>query len=366
MSRLLFHQQMLAIARPFVSYRLPWGKEVITIDSHPERVRQNYSGRKGFLMAPYDFSREDWAWFFPATKVYRNHYEVIQNQPVDAGARLKISKQLQTTTADQYNYHFQILQQAFAMGSLEKAVLSRVVLNNESTGADAPQLFEEMLKTYPGAMVYLACLPDGSCWMGASPELLLQMEGEYAYTTSVAATRGNHQAGNTSWTPKELEEQQIVTDYILDLFAKLHIHDVQTQGPSTYKAGNVWHLRTNFAFPAAALKRKVDDFLRSLHPTPAVCGMPKEQAYNVIKQTEGHKREFYAGFLGPVQMHNSLHLFVNLRCMQLLQDKVAIYTGGGITADSEVQAEWNETKQKAQTMLNVIHKVQEGSCIQTK
>jgi isochorismate synthase len=88
-----------------------------------------------------------------------------------------------------------------------------------------------------------------------------------------------------------------------------------------------------------------------LHPTPAVCGMPKEAAESIIEKIEEYDREFYSGYLGPVNIDNNSHLFVNIRTMKIENQQVYAFAGGGITEDSDPEKEWNETEIKLQTIL---------------
>jgi isochorismate synthase len=94
--------------------------------------------------------------------------------------------------------------------------------------------------------------------------------------------------------------------------------------------------------------------LQLLHPTSAVCGMPLESSLEFLMQHEIYNRELYAGYLGPVNIHNNTHIFVNLRCMQWLGSKAIAYSGAGVTVDSTPQTEWDETEMKMNTLLNVI------------
>jgi isochorismate synthase len=94
--------------------------------------------------------------------------------------------------------------------------------------------------------------------------------------------------------------------------------------------------------------------LQLLHPTAAVCGMPLEPSLEFLKENEGYDREFYSGYLGPVNINNHTHLFVNLRCMKLLDNQGLLYAGAGVTFDSLPEKEWEETEIKFKTLLNVI------------
>ena len=94
--------------------------------------------------------------------------------------------------------------------------------------------------------------------------------------------------------------------------------------------------------------------LELLHPTSAVCGMPRELADEFIKANEGYQRSLYAGFLGPVGFEGNTDLFVNLRCMQIDNEKARLFAGAGITEYSNPEKEFQETSSKMQTMLKVL------------
>ena len=100
--------------------------------------------------------------------------------------------------------------------------------------------------------------------------------------------------------------------------------------------------------------------IRALHPTPAVCGLPRENAKQFILENEQYNRSFYTGFLGELNFQKnktvseSSSLFVNLRCMNIIDKKVSIFVGGGITKDSNAKKEWEETVSKSKVMKRVL------------
>lgn len=80
-----------------------------------------------------------------------------------------------------------------------------------------------------------------------------------------------------------------------------------------------------------------------------------EKAKKFILENEAYDRKYYTGYLGPIDTtENSAIMYVNLRCMEVLANTIRLYVGGGITKDSDVHAEWEETINKAQTMLKVL------------
>jgi isochorismate synthase len=135
--------------------------------------------------------------------------------------------------------------------------------------------------------------------------------------------------------------------------------EISVSNPYTLKAGGIIHIKTDIK---GALKKEsgLKEVIAILHPTPAVCGLPKRITKDFILNNEGYNREYYSGFLGEinrdfVSKENNTDLFVNLRCMQISDNKVFIYVGGGITKDSIPEKEWNETVNKSMTIKKVLN-----------
>lgn len=250
--------------------------------------------------------------------------------------------------------HLQMLKTALATlrtGKLEKVVLGRKISVPMETGfIDS---YESLLAKYPGAFCYLWFHPAVGTWMGASPELLLEYAAGQLKTSSLAGTRPAVGGSDPSWSAKERREQQIVTDYIANTIRKAG--GVPRVGEtSNFRAGNLWHLYT--PVKAKLSEPYAFELLMALHPTPAVCGIPKEDALAYIKKHEGFDREYYTGFLGEMGLEEkgTFQCYVNLRCMQLKDEHAYIYVGGGITDESRPEDEYEETRAKSRTMLSVL------------
>jgi isochorismate synthase len=243
-------------------------------------------------------------------------------------------------------------------GAFEKVVPSRVKIVRGDYTAELGLIFNMLCQTYTNAFVYIFNTGD-HLWIGATPEpFLLAMNGTMQ-TVSLAGTRSfsEENANIGAWNSKERLEQEYVTRYISKVISHYNLAGVDLQGPYTKKAGNLLHLRTDFTFSSGSLKGRLQEFLGELHPTPAVCGMPCKASLELLTNLEKHDREYYAGYLGPMGLYDTLALFVNLRCMKVFPDKLALYIGGGITADSVPEDEWLETEIKADTLLSVIQQV---------
>ena len=232
-----------------------------------------------------------------------------------------------------------------ALGKFKKVVLTRRVKGKANKPLE--ELFLSLEQNYPNAMVYLFVHPKVGTWFGASPEQLISSEGQRFTTMALAAT----QLAKTSiprWTKKEKDEQELVVQQIeKDLLQHYAQNEVKKGETHSRKAGHLVHLCTNFIFPKN--KNHIGEIVKSLHPTPAVGGIPKKEALTFISQYEGYNRSFYTGFFGPIS-NDSIQLFVNLRCAQYFSNKVLMYAGAGITKDSDPQKEWEETQRKLKTI----------------
>lgn len=229
-------------------------------------------------------------------------------------------------------------------GQMKKVVLSRMKRIKVSQ-INPLKVFYKLCRRYPAAFVSLVYIPGEVLWLTATPELLVAIEGDKINTVSLAGTKPADSL--EQWNDKEKMEQQVVTDYIHTVLQK-YCTDISVSGPTEVIAGNVKHLKSSFS---AKLNSSLWDLVSALHPTPAVCGIPLEEARQFILQTEGYDRKYYTGFLGVCNMNGKTNLFVNLRCAEIKKKEVNLYIGGGITKDSVPEKEWEETELKSKTLL---------------
>lgn len=255
--------------------------------------------------------------------------------------------------------------EAIGAGQFQKVVLSRTKTVALPAGFNVIAAFNRLCDAYPNAFVSAVSLPDeGAVWLGATPEILVSLDAKGIFrTVSLAGTQPAYDAdGNliapvdARWSHKEIEEQALVSRYIIECFKKIRLREYVENGPKTVQAGNLHHLRTDFTVDteAVAFPQLGTVMLELLHPTSAVCGTPKTPALDFIQRHESYDRTWYSGFLGPVNVGGESHLFVNLRTMKIEADRATLYAGAGITEDSVPEREWRETELKCQTLLKVI------------
>ena len=240
--------------------------------------------------------------------------------------------------------------------NFQKVVLSRkqiVTVEN----LDFALIFERLLQAYPTAFKYCWFHPKVGMWMGATPEQLLKADGAKINTVALAGTQKDVEGKEVIWGEKEIEEQKFVTDFIVDNLKDI-TSELSTSEPYTLKAGNILHIKTDIEAvlqPENNLKKVVS----ILHPTPAVCGLPKIPSKEFILENEGYDRKYYSGFLGELNKDFATNeeksdLFVNLRCMQIKENQAHLYIGCGITKDSVPEKEYIETVNKSLTMKRIL------------
>ena len=190
--------------------------------------------------------------------------------------------------------------------------------------------------------------PTG-CWLGASPELLGMTDANGLFTTmALAGTRTDH----TPWDDKNLEEHRIVVDYITDRLTEAGLCPSVGDAESV-KCGPVEHLRHIITAPLHS-DSAFTGIIRLLSPTPALAGYPLRVALADIAAHEAHPRQCYGGYIAITTPGGYHRAYVNLRSCHFEGRDYCIYAGGGITAQSDPDAEWLEAQTKASTLLSLI------------
>lgn len=340
------------VKRPFVIFRMPGSSGSSVYSGIIKQINLNDTfNRKGFILAPFVTSPQNPALFLEPDSVSE-----IPDSLID---QVQLSESLPETrilNMDRENYIQNLIKliELLRSGEANKVVISRTTVIERFSNLQLIQFYNALCKTYLHAFIYLAHIPPYGIWVGATPETLISCHERKCKTMALAGTRKS--GSQSDWGDKEKEEQAIVSRYILTILAGHRVHNLKVSEPYTKQAGAMEHLCTDFVFelPERAILAQIID---ELHPTPAVCGIPKEKALQLIGQFEAHNREFYTGFLGPVNHHWKTNLFVNLRCMKITSSKMILFAGGGITQYSIPEKEWEETELKAQTLLSVIEKI---------
>ncbi len=234
-------------------------------------------------------------------------------------------------------------------GFYEKCILSRIKYESLKI-ENAFDIFQSLCEKYRYGFKYILNHSQFGLWVGVTPETLIRGSSTCYETQALAGSKALN--NNLEWRNKEIKEHKYVIDYIREKIENQGIL-LEESDTEDFIAGNIKHLNRKFKFK---LNTNLNEFLKKLHPTPAIAGLPAEKAIKWINENEPHERELYCGYLGVIESDKT-EIFVNLRCAQITQNDLKLYVGGGITAESEPEAEFLETEIKAETLLSVIKKI---------
>lgn len=252
-----------------------------------------------------------------------------------------------------YLQRFHCFADLLKKGIQDKLVLSRQHIAAKKASFSPAATFAAAAKRYIHSYVYLCHTPQTGTWIGGTPEILLSGQQGDWQTVALAGTqviRGGKIP--QQWDDKNWREQQLVAYYIRRQLDTLGIVP-RENGPYAIRAGEVSHLKSDFHFRLSD-QDKLGNLLALLHPTPAVCGLPKMEAYRFILAHEGYDRSYYSGFIGWLDPEGRSDLYVNLRCMRVEETQLHFYAGGGLLASSNAESEWQETQDKLETMKRIV------------
>ncbi len=253
-------------------------------------------------------------------------------------------------TKEQYMQGVERIKQAIQAGPLRKAVLARTHVHRGPV--DLASAFLRAMHLHPEAMVALVHTPIHGTWISASPERLVHFDGPHFAVDSLAATMPTTlaPADVAQWGEKEQAEHAVVTERILAKLERASVH--AEAGPRNVKhAGRIAHLHAVISGVWSGQRGLIP---LALHPTPAVGGEPVYEAQEIITTLEPDARGLYAGFWGPWQAAGVCDLYVNIRCMEVVEGGLAVHVGAGIVSGSDPAAEWAETQLKARIWLDMI------------
>ena len=306
------------------------------------------NGKQGFVVAPFEV-RDDQ----PILVIRPDSVESVliergkrEVEIVDSAASKSIY------AIDFANYHSQLVNNQF-----RKIVLARCADETMGEPVDPMRLFFRACEMYPRLFIALVETERSGCWLTATPEILLEGEGLNWRTIALAGTMKlegdqlNGEGETLRWSTKNIQEQRMVATYITECLEQF-TGEIREEGPRTVRAANLVHLRSDFTFTLPD-NQHLGNLLYALHPTPAVCGLPKREAFQFIIRNEHTPRRYYSGFMGPLLMERT-HLYVSLRCMNIEGNTCHLFAGGGLLKESTEEQEWAETEAKMETMRRIL------------
>ena len=237
-------------------------------------------------------------------------------------------------------------------GDLRKVVLARS--RTVVAPTDLAAVLRRLAARDPRCHVFAAAIPGPGVVAGATPELLVRRRGDLVFSTPLAgsAARGADPASDRDAAErlmasvKDRAEHRLVVEAVADALAPL-CRDLRVDPqPSMSGTATVWHLSTNLRGVLRNRDLSALTLAAHLHPTPAVCGVPRDIARGVIDDLETVPRGFYAGLVGWVDGSGDGEWAITLRCAEIRAAAARLFAGAGIIAGSDPEAEFAETEIK--------------------
>ena len=249
---------------------------------------------------------------------------------------------------------------AVGRGRLDKVVLARRVGLRSPVELDVPNALRRLAASAPESTTY-AFRRAGRTFLGATPERLVRTEGRSFRTVAVAGTTGRGAdaaedaalAAELMASDKNREEQAIVVSAIRDQLAPIAETLEVAARPSIMTLRFVQHLVTEISGTLAE-GRGLLSLGGLLHPTPAVGGEPRDLALALLDEHEGFDRGWYAGPVGWLGADGDGELCVALRCGIVDRTRATLFAGCGIVADSDPDAEWEESRIKLRAVVSAL------------
>lgn len=337
--------------RNFVVYRNPGENTLHFVGAEEDAIEifydiESLNGVDGYIIAPFGVS--------PKCPILCLHgEETVWPLPDDFFTDERSGYPEILPISPRFKRRFHKFMQPLLYQDLDKVVLSRELKVERSEDFSPAETFKRACQRYTRSYVYLFHTPITDTWIGSTPEILLAGEGGDWSTVALAGTQPLiNGALPMAWSEKNYHEQEMVANFIRQQLEAVGIHP-EHKGPYAAKAGELSHLRTDFHFTLPNTKY-MGDLLKLLHPTPAVCGLPKKDAFWFIIDNEGYNRQYYSGFLGWLRPEGKTEIYVNLRCLEVSEKILTLFAGGGLLPNSTVEEEWRETEEKMWTMKSII------------
>ncbi|MDA0986165.1 MAG: isochorismate synthase [Bacteroidetes bacterium] len=244
---------------------------------------------------------------------------------------------------------------------IQKLVLSRRVDATMSGKIKIVDILNKLESENKTSCIYTVKQND-SIYFGATPEKLLSVKNNYLYTEAVAGTikRGKNKKEDEVFensllkSKKNLKEHSDVVKYILEKLKASGIKTNHESKPIIKKIKYLQHLWTPISGKLNG-KKEILNIVKTLIPTPAVCGTPQNKTIKTIEKLEQFERGLFCGFIGYINKKNS-EFIVPIRSALLNKNKLYAYAGCGVVKGSEAKEEFEETKLKLETILSLFKK----------
>ena len=248
-----------------------------------------------------------------------------------------------------------------ARGEISKVVLARVQTVSAEGGLEPVDVAMNLWRDNPGAHVFLFESEPGHVFLGAAPETVATVSGGHFQATAVAGSvdRGETEAHQKAFarelmrSSKDRREHQMCVEDMLDRLRPISDQVTAQEEPHVLTLSTIQHLETVIQAQIRP-DQNVLSVLQTLHPTPAVCGLPRDPALDFLLREERFQRGWYAGPVGWFDGEGNGVFVPALRSAVGRGTEWRLFAGAGILAGSDSRREWDETRIKFQPVLRAL------------
>jgi isochorismate synthase len=334
---------------PFVIYKEPNTSILKIIQQNDASLNTSENLEKdGFYFYPFDIS------ISPAVVFPMNKISISEQNLRDFDIKRNMGEITPPMFKKIEDAHIKKVEKAIEILKDDLTGLQKIIISSAITAQVKNFSWEtalyKLMKKYDEAMVWIWFHPQVGMWMGATPELLGSFKKDRFETMALAGTLPVNKNELIIWSNKEIREQKLVADFIINQL-KDFSEKIEVAPTKTIFQGKIAHIQTGIKTNVS--QESAIEIILKLHPTPAVSGLPVEKAMKYIKQIEKDPRKYYTGFLG-LKTTGNYKFYVNLRSMEILENELVFYAGGGILQDSDPVKEWEEIKNKTHVLYKIL------------
>lgn len=245
-------------------------------------------------------------------------------------------------------------------GRLKKIVLSRSIFSAAETPIPVAPILGKLHERFEKNCTIFSISRNGKTFLGASPETLIRLKDGIAETEALAGSIPNFPGADIPKLAKQLlnddkerREHRAVIDFIAEKFRKMGLEAKFPESPEIVVLPNILHLRTPIRARVSP-GIHILDIVSALHPTPAMCGVPAQEAREKILRTEPFPRGNFAGPLGFYDSRGEGFFAVGIRCAEICGKQIRLFAGSGLVDGSLPEREFNEIESKFSAVLSHI------------
>ena len=286
--------------------------------------------------------------------------EQIAEEPNSLNAKTSIQSKLNVDDISSWSEISLRTLTALKSGAADKLVISRAYSFNLNSQIQWDSLLQKLYARFPDCYLFFI-KKNSSIFFGSSPEMFLKVSDKIAEVESVAGSAARGEKTESDYelekflktSEKNHQEHVFVSDFITGILIRYSNNVRVIEEKQIRKLDNIQHLITRISAELNS-KENLFELIDSLFPTPAVCGVPKEKAINLIRELEAHDRGLYSGLVGLFDFEGNCELAVSIRSAVVKGNQVTAFAGAGLVKNSDPKEEFLETKLKLNTILSLF------------